>query len=261
MSTWMLSWHLSSRSGTSASQVWKAIGRLDTPWSPKQRWSIGDIWCWKGEQMRVASPASSSKISGVAFAPSRNVGKAVYVRIQLDSRGMHNSLWRCSGSLEPNFQHRGRKHWLTEQWKRDCKVYVNEEATISPNGGRWWTVWARRMSAALDTWLEMLAALLSLDHEGSGAVNAATVRWNILVNGEIVLHNADPTTSGLKNYGRVCTSLLHNEHTSLPLCPASATYVLYSKRTRNDLALSWNLEWIQIPPKFWIWHPALWDHF
>lgn len=54
-----------------------------------------------------------------AFSPSTNVGRGIYVRIQLVSRGWRIELWRCSASLEPKFQRWGRINLHFEEDQRD----------------------------------------------------------------------------------------------------------------------------------------------
>lgn len=91
----MLFWHQSRCRATPALQGQTALCWLDT--LPQvRRWSIRDIWCGEGSQIRATSSACSSKCSLAAFVSSRDFGRVVYVAFHSFPRepAMHSDVAR-----------------------------------------------------------------------------------------------------------------------------------------------------------------------
>lgn len=191
------------------------------------------------------------KARGAAFVPSRYVGRVLFVCVKIVSTGTMDTFRRCSGSLEPNFNV-GRRKLTSQLGKKDCKVHINKEAKFDYMEEDGDQMWAKRRRVALDVWLGWIVAQQSLEDGYEDLSRLLKSGESHLVAGkqcstQCTLNNFEVRERKWSGYLTIATC---SEQSSFLLLPASQTYVFYSKKRRDDLACSWYLEAIWIPPNY-----------
>lgn len=163
--------------------------------------------------------------------------------------------------MKPYAQRGELEQWPGNQWPRSCMIHVNKMIQVDfmeEDGDR---VWAGKMRTALDVWLGWLPAVLNLDarYEKPSLLPQSGGRYlftekacprHCRHNSFEVRHWGSPGYFVIAMCSENFVIVMCSEPSTLFLCSGSETYVLYPKKTREDLGRLLYLREIKVSPNF-----------